>query len=277
MLRQELQETRESLAARDAEVEELRSRLAELEQLQQQQQQLIELKDSELAAVQQRLAESNQQEAPTLAQANQDPAGGQVPQDAGMPWLWIGLALVLVIAAALAWARTRRDRAVVPAARGAAPAAAGASAAASAQRSPTWHAGGGQERVEPQVAPQDRQAPQPASDAAADEPATAPIGEGPRPAAPAFPPEPVETPPSSSVEDQPSAATVPPVELDAVQEEEPAAVGDLLSDAGERLELAKAYAELGDVDTARALLEEVARERDTPESSEAARLLSELA
>nr|WP_235603876.1 FimV/HubP family polar landmark protein [Luteimonas sp. JM171] len=277
MLRQELQETRESLAARDAEVEELRSRLAELEQLQQQQQQLIELKDSELAAVQQRLAESNQQEAPTLAQANQDPAGGQVPQDAGMPWLWIGLALVLVIAAALAWARTRRDRAVVPAARGAAPAAAGASAAASAQRSPTWHAGGGLERVEPQVAPQDRQAPQPASDAAADEPATAPIGEGPRPAAPAFPPEPVETPPSSSVEDQPSAATVPPVELDAVQEEEPAAVGDLLSDAGERLELAKAYAELGDVDTARALLEEVARERDTPESSEAARLLSELA
>ena len=277
MLRQELQETRESLAARDAEVEELRSRLAELEQLQQQQQQLIELKDSELAAVQQRLAESNQQEAPTLAQANQDPAGGQVPQDAGMPWLWIGLALVLVIAAALAWARTRRDRAVVPAARGAAPAAAGASAAASAQRSPTWHAGGGQERVEPQVAPQDRQAPQPASDTAADEPATAPIGEGPRPEAPAFPPEPVETPPSSSMEDQPSAATVPPVELDAVQEEEPAAVGDLLSDAGERLELAKAYAELGDVDTARALLEEVARERDTPESSEAARLLSELA
>ena len=277
MLRQELQETRESLAARDAEVEELRSRLAELEQLQQQQQQLIELKDSELAAVQQRLAESNQQEAPTLAQANQDPAGGQVPQDAGMPWLWIGLALVLVIAAALAWARTRRDRAVVPAARGAAPAAAGASAAASAQRSPTWHVGGGQERVEPQVAPQDRQAPQPASDTAADEPATAPIGEGPRPEAPAFPPEPVETPPSSSMEDQPSAATVPPVELDAVQEEEPAAVGDLLSDAGERLELAKAYAELGDVDTARALLEEVARERDTPESSEAARLLSELA
>ena len=73
------------------------------------------------------------------------------------------------------------------------------------------------------------------------------------------------------------AATVPPVELDAVPEEQPAAVGDLLSDAGERLELAKAYAELGDVDTARALLEEVARERDTPESSEAARLLSGLA
>lgn len=280
MLRQELQETRESLAARDAEVEELRSRLAELEQLQQQQQRLIELKDSELAAVQQRLAESNQQEAPTLAQANQDPAGGQVHQDAGMPWLWIGLVLVLVlvIAAALAWARTRRDRAVVPAARGAAPAAAGASAAASAQRSPTWHAGGGQERVEPQVTPQDRQAPQPANEAAADEPAAAPIAaEGPRPAAPAFPPEPAETPRSSSVEDQPSAATVPPVELDAVPEEQPAAVGDLLSDAGERLELAKAYAELGDVDTARALLEEVARERDTPESSEAARLLSELA
>src|SRR5690606_13835903 len=95
MLRQELQETRESLAARDAEVEELKARLAELEQLQGQQQQLIELKDSELAAVQQRLAASNEQPVPTLSQANQDPAGAPAAQEAGMPWMWIGLGLVL--------------------------------------------------------------------------------------------------------------------------------------------------------------------------------------
>src|SRR5690606_11863976 len=53
---QDLTQTRETLAARDAEVQELQTRLAELEQLQQQQQQLIQLKDSELAAAQERLA-----------------------------------------------------------------------------------------------------------------------------------------------------------------------------------------------------------------------------
>ena len=41
MLRQQLQETKETLAARDAEVNELKTRVAELEKLQQQQQQLI--------------------------------------------------------------------------------------------------------------------------------------------------------------------------------------------------------------------------------------------
>src|SRR5690554_845341 len=97
MLRQELQETRESLAARDAEVDELKARLAELEEIQGQQQQLITLKDSELAAVQQRLAESSQEPAPTLAQANQATSGAPAAPDAGggAPWLWIGLGLVL--------------------------------------------------------------------------------------------------------------------------------------------------------------------------------------
>ena len=58
MLRQELQQTKETLAAREAEVQELKSRVAELEKLQQQQQQLIAMKDSELAAAQQRLAQT---------------------------------------------------------------------------------------------------------------------------------------------------------------------------------------------------------------------------
>src|SRR5690606_33805415 len=77
MLRQELQETRETLAARDAEVEELKARLAELEQIQSRQEQLIALKDSELAAVQQRLADSGQASAGMVA-----PAGA-----GGLPWL----------------------------------------------------------------------------------------------------------------------------------------------------------------------------------------------
>ena len=255
MLRQELQETRESLAARDAEVEELKARLADLEQLQAQQQQLIELKDSELATVQQRLAESNEQAAPTLAQANQDPAGGPAPQEAGLPWLWIGLGLVLVIAAALAWARIRREGADTPVRRAVAP------AAAPAAGGPTWHAGGAAAAT-----------PQPSS------PAPAPV-----PEAPPAPEPPVASEPGPEPESEPRVETViaeepePEPEPLSAAEEDADPVGDLLTGAGERLELAKAYIELGDVDTARALLQEVARETGAPESSEAARLLSELA
>jgi len=62
MLQQELTQTKETLAAREAETQELKSRVAELEKLQQQQQQLIAMKDSELAAAQQRLAQSQKQQ-----------------------------------------------------------------------------------------------------------------------------------------------------------------------------------------------------------------------
>ena len=258
MLRQELQETRESLAARDAEVEELKARLADLEQLQGQQQQLIELKDSELAAVQQRLAESNEQTGPTLAQANQDPAGAPAAQESGMPWLWIGLGLVLVIAAALAWARTRRDRASVPARRAAGPAPAPAQVkaeAGSAGRSPTWHAGGAAVGTQQQMPP----APVPEAAPEPDVPVEPAAGAGPQ--AGATIPEAAEPDPAPST----------------VTDDEAMSFGDVLTGAGERLELAKAYVELGDIDTARTLLEEVAGETGTPESSEAARLLSGLA
>src|SRR5690606_19002781 len=54
---EQLRQAQEDLAARESEVQELRSRLEELEKLQQQQMKLIELKDSELAAAQQRLAQ----------------------------------------------------------------------------------------------------------------------------------------------------------------------------------------------------------------------------
>ncbi|NLG59473.1 MAG: hypothetical protein GX538_04855 [Gammaproteobacteria bacterium] len=267
MLQQELQETRESLAARDAEVEELKSRLAELEQLQRQQQQLIELKDSELAAVQQRLAESNLEAAPTLAHANQDPAGGPEPEAAGLPWGWIGLGLVLLIAAGLAWVRTRRE-ATNRGAGGAAPAV--AASAQAGRSSPTWHAGGAS------AVPEREQAP--------DLPAPAPVPQQvPSPAAgDEVAPEPKRVQGALPADSQGDVVEADPSSRDAVaaataDDSAPAVVGDLLADAGERLELAKAYAELGDLETARALLEEVARETGTPEGSEAARLLSELA
>lgn len=56
MLRQELQET---LAARDSEVAELKARIAELEQLSKDQSQLIALKDNQLAQVQQNVAQQD--------------------------------------------------------------------------------------------------------------------------------------------------------------------------------------------------------------------------
>jgi len=243
MLRQELQETRESLAARDAEVEELKARLAELEEIQGQQQQLITLKDSELAAVQQRLAESNQQPGPTLADANQAAAGAPAPQDAGVgtPWLWIGLGVVLLVAAALAWVRLRRD---------------GGSSAARrpASRSPTWHAGGG-----------------PAAAATATA-AGSEAGRRPEPPdvqadRPEEPPEQSDDTVVRSPEQAPGPAMGPADYADP----------DALTGVGERLELAKAYVELGDIETARDLLQEVVDAGSAPESGEAERLLQDLA
>jgi len=100
MLRQEMQ-AKEDLAARTAEVEDLKARVAELEKLQQQQQQLISLKDSELAAAQQRLAGTR--EAGTVATPAQEQSSASAA-----PWLWGGAGLVVL--GLLAWLFSRRRR-----------------------------------------------------------------------------------------------------------------------------------------------------------------------
>ena len=102
MLRQELNQTKEDLAARNAEVEELKSRVAELEKLQQDQAALLQLKDSKLAAAEQRLAQSNAAAAPaSTTQAT--PA----QQQAAVPtWLWGGVALLVL--GVFAWLFARR-------------------------------------------------------------------------------------------------------------------------------------------------------------------------
>ena len=56
-LRAQLVQTKEDLAARSAEVGELKSRVADLEKMQQDNQSLLSMKDSKLAAMQQRLAD----------------------------------------------------------------------------------------------------------------------------------------------------------------------------------------------------------------------------
>ncbi|PJK11111.1 ferrous iron transporter B [Lysobacteraceae bacterium NML120232] len=80
---QQLQEAQETIAARDAEVAELKSRVAELENLKEQQNQLIQMKDGELALAQQQLKAQAEVRA-----AQQDSTGSTL--------LWSALAVLLL-------------------------------------------------------------------------------------------------------------------------------------------------------------------------------------
>lgn len=103
---QQLQQAREDLAARDAEVQELRSRVEQLEKLKAQQQQLIALKDSDLAAAQKRLAQAGQ---------TQTPAQPAPAASGGWPlWLWGGLALLVLGLGALLLSRRRKPSPLPP-------------------------------------------------------------------------------------------------------------------------------------------------------------------
>lgn len=92
---EQLRQAREDIATRDAEIGELKQRVADLEKLKEQQQSLIAMKDNDLAAAQQRL--------------------GQAPEsrDAAAPWYWLGLP-VLLLAAAAAWLLRRRKPSPLP-------------------------------------------------------------------------------------------------------------------------------------------------------------------
>jgi pilus assembly protein FimV len=98
MLRQEIQETQETLAARDAELGDLKARVAELEKIQQQQQQLIKMKDSALASARANLAKAN------AAQ----PVVAKQPAQADGSLLWPWLLAALVVAVLAAWWFMRR-------------------------------------------------------------------------------------------------------------------------------------------------------------------------
>lgn len=272
MLRQqELQQTRESLAARDAEVQELKARVSELEQLQKKQNELIAMKDSELAAAQQRMA---------AAQAEASPGG------AG---LWVGIGGGLVLIALGAWWFLRRR---VPVA---APAP-----TPPARRRDT-------ERLAAAI-PKAPAAPAPATEPAADaDPAAVSLPAEPgwsRMAKPAEPEAPkprltalgkptwhsgtVEVAPLAAAARTPPtpAAAQPPARAEAPAEARQAElpVGDPSGFApatpapGQgRLDLALAYIDMGDRDAARELLQEVATRGATVElRREAERLLQEL-
>ncbi len=222
---EQLQQAKEDLAARDAEVQELRSQVQELEKLKAQQEKLLALKDGDLAAAQQRLQASS---------------GG----DGGVP-VWALAGFGLLLAGSLVWGLAQRRK-----------------------------------RLSPAPAPRQTLFDKPPAEGRAAELAAA------MPAAPAANAE------------APAATLAPVIVAEAAPPERPATVpaagsrstgptwhsGDAsAASAGpgpgagrDRLELAVAYLDLGDVATARDLLNEVAAGQDAGARDEALQLLRDI-
>ncbi|KRG71839.1 hypothetical protein ABB27_02940 [Stenotrophomonas terrae] len=274
---EQLQQAKEELATRDAELQELRDRVGELEKLQKQQQTLIAMKDSDLAAAQQRLGEA----------AKRDGAGS-------FGWVWLGLALVLL--GALGWWLSRRRKPLPPAPRSDSVAENLAATmpvmGAPAVQAP-WETEAAEEvaeLVEPHALAEDM-APEPPPQAY-EEPMPAWLKASPPPrvepvvpvVAPKVEHKPVllfEASRQNTVVPEPTVARPEP----AAAEEASWLAGDMAAvtplnpaPAGrERLELAIAYLDLGDAETARTLLNEVAASADPLARNEALELLGRMA
>lgn len=244
MLRQELQQTQETVAARDAEVQELKSRVAELEQLQKQQQQLIAMKDSELAAAQQRVAKTNEQAA----------TQGGSP----LPWILGGGAILLALLGGW-WFGRRPNK---PAFRAPSDAAAATTPSIADAFAPG-----------PDI--EARQEPETIVEPPAPEYVQEPV----RQEEPAFeltpePPAPVRPAPAAA----PAAPIAPAWHIAANGNGRRGHVEPTLATqpGQERLELARAYIDLGDRESARQLLSEVVINGDLAARQAASRMLQDL-
>lgn len=273
---EQLRQAKEDVATRDAEIQELRGRVAELEKLQKQQDALISMKDSDLAAAQQRLAD---------APAAREGSGGG--------WYWLGLGVLLLVVAGWALARRRKPSPLPPLRRDGFDAAALAAAVPAAGYVDELAT---QERADQEQADQDAElaydsaeydstADQVAAEVARREPAFTlepqpGRGEGAAEGAvqdhdhvvvPAHAWNAAAQPSFRGVFEFPEEPAVPAA-ADA-----PAATEEPLGTPGrERLELAIAYLDLGDADTARALLQEVATAGDIHSQIQARELLARL-
>ncbi len=240
---QQLTLTKEELAARESEVQDLRAQVAELESIKQQQGKLIAMKDSELAAAQQRLAKSQ--------------------GDASQPlWLWAGLGL-LVAGLVVGWLISRRRPAAVPGntvAKSAVAKRSGYDSAALAAAMPGAGSARGEvaETVDEAVEAQEQDE-IPATLAEDDD-------ESPAPA------------PASTSSFAPQAWTTAAIRPTWHTGDSGLNVAPLnAAPAGrERLELAIAYLDLGDLESARSLLHEVAAGHDPSARDEALLLLREI-
>ena len=245
MLRQQLQETKETLAARDAEVQELKTRVADLEKLQQQQQQLLTMKNSELAAAQQNLAKTNQAAATPAAQAHQPVPASPEPAGRAPIWLWGGIALIAM--ALLGWWLSSRRRGVPPAPRLFDTAALAASVPTTeADVADDGVADDGVYAIQAVEGDEDAMTPEPAGTPVS---AVSAAWGGISTAEPTWHAGP--------------AVTTAPVAVEAIN-------------ASQQLELARAYLDMGDDNAARELLRDVLDGRDPAARAEAARLLRDL-
>ncbi len=293
MLRQELQQTKESLAARDAELRELKGRVADLEKLQADQQQLLALKDSDLAAAQQRLAASNQNPAaPAPAPTPADSSAAvptESPPQSILPWVLGGVGVLVVVLLLGAWLMRRRAK-PTPGFRP--PAATTTSLADAFGRAPAkTQAAADVPLSSPQSALADAMAPPVRNTTSAPGPrsrsakASKPASSTPAPAELATAaaahraPQPL---PHARAEVTPAPAwhngaakSSTPAGPSAASAVSPAAAAAEPS-VGERLELAQAYLDLGDHDSARQLLREVAASGDQSARQRASRMLREL-
>lgn len=279
---EQLRQAKEDVATRDAEIQELRNRVAELEKLKQQQASLIAMKDTDLAAAQQRLAE---------APAAREGGGGG--------WAWLGLAVLLLVVAGWAVSRRRKPSPLPPLRREGLDAASLAAAVPAAdyvdelaaQRDVEDDALDLRDAPDYVLAAEDDAAPGRREPVFSLEPAP---GQG--VADPIEMPDPVEP-----VAEPGAEAVVPPHAWEAaaqpsyrgvfefpedstaadVAEPAPAPAPDALAapvgaPGRDRLELAIAYLDLGDADTARTLLLEVAQAGDMHSQLQARELLARL-
>lgn len=242
MVRQQLQQTTETLAARDAQLADMESRIAELEQLQVDQQKLLTMKDSELTAVQQQ-----------LAQAQATEAGDAV---SGLPWILAGIGLLVLVLLGAWW--SRRRAVAVPKFR----------VPSTTAQAPSALAGGFPDSRGPSR-----------SDSAPDEPK--PLDDN---VAAGSEPSPSKVPVSSSDSSLMAGAAAVPVwhaGSDDQKLNRPSSASttdtdfDVDTPGLERLELARAYLELGDRDSARQLLGELVLNGDQTTRQQAEQLLRE--
>ena len=278
MLQQQLRQKDEDIAAKAAEIGELKERVAELEKLKQQQDQLLSMKDSELAAAQQRLADARTAAPPppatpaTTAQAAQAAQPTEQPQSSSpMPWLWGSLGLVVM--ALLAWLFVRRTPKTTP-------------------KSPPRRGFDSSTLAASMAAPTLDDAPAPAIEADADvdvdvdvdtaqaaaaEPAPAttvvdladvPGTPAPRAEAPNWHSGWVKTPPPPAA---PADAPVP-----RFVPQEPDLPPPPQATVEQRMKLARAFLDIGDDHSAKELLRELLDGPDPAARTEAARMLREL-
>ena len=256
-MQQQIRQRDEDIAAKAAEIDELKERVAALEKLKEEQQSLISLKDSELAAAQQRLAEVRTAVPPTTPPATAQQASRQpeeAPQPSTAPVWWI--ALGVVAAALLAWLLSGRRKRKAPSPAGRRPFDNAALAASMA----------------PPVAHEPEQG-------AAVEP---PMEAGPAPDAQPNPPSSADAAPAwhaaahaerAADEDVPprAASATRPAPLAAAV----AGVGAPTS-AAQRFKLVRAFLDIGDDESARQLLNELVGDRDATVRNDATRMLREL-